>query len=574
MSSKTYIKHDKRLNDIPFNIANIPDELNVFDLALSKRLMFVLGINNVVDSIYFRTIDNTLIALPVATGNCTKLTNDAIPLLSDLIAQIKELRKTRIEKCKEDIENLRQEKKGNIQVVHKFFSKLELCGAVAVSDIADVYVTKFNFTDHSKKDPIPRTIEEVGAIVPGTETFVPTDSTGKEIDLATSVINNITLLRTKDNAVRSDKIIPYSNDKNEAAMRHLDLNSIIDSSKPSTELNEYLLQRLPNDAQIECFKAFIWSAYKADNTSRQVVYIFDPEGYSGKSVLFDSIFEPLHKIDAVKTVGKTFTGDFGMENCYDARVLIIPDNKNPQILRSQLMHQLTGKDEITINAKFVRQFQFKPRLSIWAHSNILPIIDVAAAHERTRIALFQFKVSDKVKKQIFQTDKDGNVILDTLGFPITKGDNSFVKKLRADVPYFLAECKTAYEKLCSTNADIDTSSISENLVQLIDGDETMIEINNFCSKYIQVDHTAPYCKCITTEKLEKLYKEAKECRDITCATFNDLKEHITKISKNHEWSHPSHGKRYIPGIVEVPFELRHNSVETPDQTAFSNKLIT
>lgn len=544
------IEFNKIQKVIPFNDANLSDTLNDFDAAVSKRLLFVVDKMNIVNSIYYKSSDNKLTILPIAnSAGTTKLTNDAIPLLTELINAISKFRKARLkDDIIEDVNNLLAERRGNIEIVNKYFSKLELFGAVAVSFIADEEVTREEIRTPKKGGGATIDVISKKKVLKDTMSFVPTDASNDEVKLTTSIINNITLLRTKENTVRSRVIKPYSNDMNVAAMHHLDLDSIIDNSKASTTCNEFLANRLPAE-HIECFKAFVWSAYKADNASRQVVYVYEPDGNSGKSRFFDAIFKPLRAIDAVESTGKAFTGDFGMESCYNARVLIIADNKNKLILRSQLIHQLTGGDEILINSKNVRQFSFTPHLSIWTHSNILPTIDVSAAHERTRIALFHFTLSEEVKKKIYFTDENGNIKVDANGFAASKGDNSFSDKLVADVPFFLAECKKAYEKLCPTNADINTLSISDNLTLLMDADDSIIEINNFCEKYITVKANAKSTECLTPSELKQLVEAAKSTKELTAAQFGDIKDHITKINLVGAWCKKSHGRRYIPNIV-------------------------
>ncbi len=543
------IEFNKIQKVIPFNYANLSDTLNDFDAALSKRLMFVVDKMNIVNSIYYKSTDNKLTILPIANGAATRLTTDAIPLLNELIEVIKKLRKARLkDDIIKDVNNLLAERRGNIEIVNKYFSKLELFGAVAASFIADEEVTREEIRTPKKGGGATIDVISKKKVLKDTMSFVPTDVNNKEIDLATSIINNITQLRTKENTVRSRVIKPYSNDMKVAAMHHLDLNSIIDNSKESTICNEFLANRLP-ESHIECFKAFIWSAYNAENVSRQVVYVYDPQGNSGKSRFFDAIFSPLRNIDAVESAGKTFTGDFGMESCYNARVLIIPDNKNKQLLRSQLIHQLTGGDEILVNSKNVRQFSFTPHLSIWTHSNILPTIDVSAAHERTRIALFHFNVSYKAKKEIYVTDENGDLIVDSNGFYISKGDATFYDKLVADVPFFLAECKKAYEKLCVNNGDINTFSISDNLTQLMDADARIIEITAFCEKYITIKANARSAVCVTPSEIKQLVDTAKANKEFTLADFDDVKGHITKINLVGEWCKKSNGRRYIPNVV-------------------------
>ena len=543
------IKFNQVQKSIPFNKANLSAKLNEFDTIISKRLMFVLGKTNVIDSIYYKSSDNTLNILPIATGNGTKLTNDAIPLLRELINAIYKYRQKRLsDDIIEDIDELSNTKHGNIDIVDKYFSKLELYNACAVSIIADENVYTEEVRTPKRNGGAEIQVIEKKNVISDTMSFVPTDSNDVEIDLATSIINNITLLRTKDNTVRSSKIKPYSNDLNEAAVHHLALDTIIDDSKQSTTCNEYLANRLPAE-QIECFKAFIWSAYKADNVSRQLVYVYDPAGNSGKSKFFDAVFKPLRDIDAVSSVGKSLNGDFGLENCFDSRVLIIPDNKNKQLIRLQIMHEILGGDEVEVNIKNQRKFNFTPHLSVWTHSNVLPTIDVTATHERTRIALFHFTLSDKVKKEIYLTDENGELIVDSNGNYQQQGDSTFYGKLLADLPYFLAECKTAYEHLCKKDADINTLSIADNVTQLMDADEQIIEVNEFCSQYIMIKTNAKPSECLTPSELKQIYAKAKTDKNVTIASFEDIKEHITKINVVGEWCKKSCGRRYIPNVV-------------------------
>ena len=101
------IKFNQVQKSIPFNKANLSAKLNEFDTIISKRLMFVLGKTNVVDSIYYKTTDNTLNILPVNSGNGTKLTNDAIPLLRELINAIYKYRQKRLsDEIIEDVDAL------------------------------------------------------------------------------------------------------------------------------------------------------------------------------------------------------------------------------------------------------------------------------------------------------------------------------------------------------------------------------------------------------------------------------------------------------------------------------------
>lgn len=539
------IKYNQTQLTIPFNHANISSELNKFDKDLSTKLLFVTEQDNTVNSIYYKTNDNTLIKLPVATGNTTKLTNDAIHCLDEIIVKIKNLRAARINHL-DKVRDIADTAHGNNKIVETYFSKLELYSANAVSVIADVDVTNERVLVKTTAKAETYENREKTTVIEDTVIFVPTCD-DREVVLKDSIINAITELRTKENSVYSSHILSYSNDEEEAAMHHLELESIIDNSKQSTELNDFLLNRLPAE-QIDTFKAFIWSSYVAKNTSRQLIYVYDPDGNSGKSVFFDTVFKPLADINAKSTItGRDLTGDFGMESCYHSRVLIFADNKNPQIVRSQLVHTITGHDEITVNPKNQRHFTFTPHISIWAHSNILPEIDIDATHERTRIALFYFKLSEDAKKQIYITDENGNLLRDDMGFLRSKGDSKFASKLSSDLPYFLAECKKCYEKLCTTGADIDVVAISNNYSMLTDANEVMIEMNNFIENEVLVDVNANSKDCLTANEFKQIYDAAKEKGILKQTTFAQIKDHLAKLGCI--WNCKSNGRRHIKYLV-------------------------
>ena len=177
---------------IPFNDANLSTALNDFDLAVSKRLLFVVDKMNIVNSIYYKSTDNKLTILPIInSAGTTRLTSDAIALLDELIKAISNYRKARLkDEVLEDVNDLLSEKHGNIKVVNKYFSKLELFGATAVSLIADVEVTNKEIRTVQKNGRV--TIDKIPEkkVIDGTTSFVPTDASNEEVKLSTSIIYN------------------------------------------------------------------------------------------------------------------------------------------------------------------------------------------------------------------------------------------------------------------------------------------------------------------------------------------------------------------------------------------------
>src|SRR5574344_861532 len=80
--------------------------------------------------------------------------------------------------------------------------------------------------------------------------------------------------------------VPFTNDKNVKALRYIDLSTVCKKG-PHPRWDFYWKRYTPAEAKV--YKAFIWSIFKADSRGRQMLYIYDPQGYSGKSVVTNVI---------------------------------------------------------------------------------------------------------------------------------------------------------------------------------------------------------------------------------------------------------------------------------------------
>lgn len=276
----------------------------------------------------------------------------------------------------------------------------------------------------------------------------------------------------------------YSNDPNEPAMNHIDLDSILDHEGTHPTWNKYM-QRF-SEAEAEVYKAFIWSIFDAENTGRQLLYIYDPQGYSGKSVVTSSIAAVLGNELVAALQKDSINNQFAFSKIWNRRLVVIDDNKNPYLILSEKMHLLLGSGIADVEYKGKTSFAARLQSKVIANGNIQLQIDADAAHEWTRVIMIEPKMTDDILKEFCETDKDGNVVRNKQGKPKYRGDSQFGKNLINEFRSFLVECKAAYAKLCPTHADIilpdeltdKLSTMTSNLIDVIDDRaETMFDFD-------------------------------------------------------------------------------------------------
>lgn len=261
----------------------------------------------------------------------------------------------------------------------------------------------------------------------------------------------------------------YSNDINEPAMYHIDLDSIVDDSAPHPTWDHYMKRF--SEYEAKAFRAFIWSIFDASNTGRQMLYIYDPDGFSGKSVVANAIAQCLgeHLVAAIQK--DSLINQFGLEKVYNKRLVIIDDNKNPNLIRSEKMHQITGGGLGDIEPKGKKSFTYRFQCKVMASGNTRLNIDPYAQHERTRVIVIQPKLTDEMLKEFAVCDENGNIVRNRLGMPKLIGDPGFERRLIEEFNSFLGDCRRDYEEVCPSHSSIRLNADMEETLDNMSDDD-------------------------------------------------------------------------------------------------------
>lgn len=308
-----------------------------------------------------------------------------------------------------------------------------------------------------------------------------------------------------------------TNDPNVAAFKYINLDELPRPGE-APAWDELCSRYTPDEAKV--LLAYIWSMFVADNRSRQLLYIYDPLGFSAKSVLQNAIASAIGDEQVGALQKDSLSNQFGLAKIWNKRVVFIGDNKNRQLIRSEKMHMALGGDMAEIEYKQASSFLARLNLKIVASGNVPLNIDPAATHERSRLIVLKPKVTDEILKKIALTDENGNVVKDEFGQVQMLGDPNFEKDLIAQFPQMLTRAKKCYEELCPTNGNIILPpSVAMNIEEC--KDDLVSEIEEIFASRFEEDPEA-YMK---PTDLRDEFKIATENKDITFEMFVD---HLTK----------------------------------------------
>lgn len=188
----------------------------------------------------------------------------------------------------------------------------------------------------------------------------------------------------------------------------------------------------------EYILAWIWALVYQNSNNTEILWIRS-EGGDGKTTFVNALTKGLSKLmvfgneglseDKFHATITNSTSD-GLKNTfitsqvYDKRLVYIPECKNPNILRSSFIHQLSGSEDISVNQKFEKVFTIKPQANVLICSNDYPKVD-NQANELRRL-LFVSPRDDYEHKH--------------------KKDDTFEGKLVNEIDTLLYKCKFYYDR--------------------------------------------------------------------------------------------------------------------------------
>ena len=318
---------------------------------------------------------------------------------------------------------------------------------------------------------------------------------------------------------------PYSYKPDEYAFTKLNLDAIVKEGEcPTWDLA--LHERLENEEECAVFRAAVWQVYETNNTSRQLVYMYDPHGRSGKSAMLRAAFS--HLSQSTQALQKqSLNNQFGFAKIWNKQLVTIGDNKNTMMLKSQIIHTATGGDLADVEYKGKDSFTARFRGHIWANGNVKLDIDTDAEHEVSRLVLFNINKPKSAQTILYKCDSDGNIMMSADGTPLLRsGDPSWEEKLKAELPHFLYKCRQDYAVYCPRDSDLVLPDFMQERIQTECVELNKIVFDDFFNSCLTRGGE------ITDAQLRDAWKKWKDEnieRYETTLSFTDLTEHLSKL---------------------------------------------
>lgn len=512
---------------------------NEMDKWLLDRLYFSMrsdgGVNFVAA---LDPITNTLTMLPMSQSKVTSIHPEAVELLSEDF-------RNKLYEFAEPNDNWFPTKPEDMETLRKKFPMCFLKDADSVVHYGEVWETTTQVEDEEPQFGY-RLSNAVLRLYSHGDLIKPSDS----------FANNITCYRTSSNSFNMSKLKIYSTNKNEVALKHLNLDKWCEKGDWSL-WKEFFNNRNVEGGKLDLLMGLIWAIFDESYKTRQMIYLYDPHGYSGKSVMLDALSEPFREIDAYAVYTESSSNNFTNERLWDKRFLAIPDNKNPKIVKYGRFHQLTGDDAIDVDIKNRRGFTVKPEAKLFGVGNILPEVDLDAKHETSRIAIFCLKLNQAAYKQI--NHEDG-----------TTGDATFGFRLKQQLKAFLYECREVAKRINPNKCDFNVGILEEDVKKCA---EPKLEyFNDFIMNNIEFEKDAKTTLAELTNRYESYKKVNMNLwNGLGKPELGDFKEHLQKL-KDVEYKHSKRGMTFIGmKLVNVPQSSQQVTTETdtikPDQQA-------
>jgi hypothetical protein len=248
------------------------------------------------------------------------------------------------------------------------------------------------------------------------------------------------------------------------------------------------------------------------------------------------------------SLGQTMNSEFGLENAVGKRMVILSDVKTGLSVKSQLIHNLTGHDPVSINRKNKPIITKELQPIVWIAANEAPDVNFDARNEARRCLYIKMQEpSVEVQKKFYFLNDDGSFVLDAEGRKINNGYDLTGGLLR-EMPAILYKCKQAFERVCPSPYSVirpSAAAISlaeENCIDLdVDTWRTYIdETFDFSDKESQMLHTEIY------EALEETKQMHSDHTKLTNFAKRDIRRLLSVVYKCGRAK--INGTRYLTGL--------------------------
>jgi len=271
-----------------------------------------------------------------------------------------------------------------------------------------------------------------------------------------------------------EKPVEFTNDPTIPNLSFFDLQYNKELLEEETPTMNTFLSSMTKDEQ-GVFRAWVYSVFYDKNNGRQVLYLHN-NGFGGKSSFVDGLSQTLgiNNTAAIDATMITNKNKFRYAGFLGKRLAVWADCKNKRAISSELIHNLTGSDPVTIC--FMNKDSFTAFISpkVLICSNLTPSINMNETHEVSRLITINLKeYSKEILDDIAEKDENGNVLIDISG-PVWKmSKKQCADAMAKEMPAFLAQSREIYKKLCPSDSKIIIpKSIEESMKLTCQNEET------------------------------------------------------------------------------------------------------
>lgn len=232
-----------------------------------------------------------------------------------------------------------------------------------------------------------------------------------------------------------------TNDPSVDAFAYFDLNTLKDG--PTPDFDGFLDAVVPECR--ESLMAAIYATVYAPSQLNQYIWLHG-EGGDGKSSFLNALRKYLGN-NLACSLGQTLNSDFGLEDAVGKRMIILSDVKTGLSVKSQLIHNLTGHDAISINRKNKPIITTVLEPIVWIAANESPDVNFDAENESRRCLYIKMRTpSEKTLRKFSVLNEDGTFRLDSKGRRINNGYN-LTEGLLNEMPAILYKCQQVFFKV-------------------------------------------------------------------------------------------------------------------------------
>lgn len=336
--------------------------------------------------------------------------------------------------------------------------------------------------------------------------------------------------------------VDLTNDPEVDAFAYFDLNTLKEGETPN--FDGFMDAIVP--ACRDMFMAAVFATVFALSILNQYIWIHG-EGGDGKSSFLNALMKFLGS-RLCCSLGQTMNSEFGLENAVGKRMVILSDVKTGLSVKSQLIHNLTGHDPVSINRKNKPIITKELQPIVWIAANEAPDVNFDARNEARRCLYIKMQEpSEAVQKKFYFLNEDGSFALDSEGRKINNGYD-LTGGLLKEMPAILYKCKQAFERVCpSPYSVIRPSSAAISLAE-----ENCIDLDvDTWRTYLDetFDFSDPESRMLHTEIYEAI-EETKQMHSDRTKLTNFAKRDIRRLlSVVYKCGRATvHGTRYLTGL--------------------------